>query len=65
MSTQDTFISHLVELRQRLVRATFAVLAVFVVLFVWPGSGWIYDVLALPLMKALPQGTKMYGYITK
>jgi sec-independent protein translocase protein TatC len=59
MSTQDTFISHLVELRQRLVRATFAVLAVFVVLFVWPGSGWIYDVLALPLMKALPQGTKM------
>jgi sec-independent protein translocase protein TatC len=59
MSDQDTFISHLVELRQRLVRATFAVLAVFVVLFVWPGSGWIYDVLALPLMKALPQGTKM------
>jgi sec-independent protein translocase protein TatC len=59
MSTQDTFISHLVELRQRLVRASFAVLAVFVVLFVWPGSGWIYDILALPLMKALPQGTKM------
>jgi Sec-independent protein secretion pathway component TatC len=32
MSTQDTFISHLVELRQRLVRAAFAVLAVFVAL---------------------------------
>jgi sec-independent protein translocase protein TatC len=59
MSTQDTFISHLVELRQRLVRAAFAVLAVFVALFIWPGSGWIYDVLALPLMKALPEGTKM------
>ncbi len=59
MSTQDTFISHLVELRQRLVRAVLAVLVVFVALFVWPGSGPIYDWLALPLMRALPEGTKM------
>lgn len=59
MSDQDTFMSHLVELRERLVRAVFAVLAVFVVLFIWPGSGPIYDFLALPLMRALPEGTKM------
>jgi len=59
MSDQDTFMSHLIELRQRLVRAVFAVLAVFVVLFIWPGSGPIYDWLALPLMRALPEGTKM------
>jgi len=59
MSDQDTFMSHLIELRQRLVRAVFAVLAVFVVLFIWPGSGPIYDFLALPLMRALPEGTKM------
>jgi len=59
MSAQDTFISHLVELRQRLVRAVLAVLVVFVALFVWPGSGPIYDWLALPLMRALPEGTKM------
>ena len=58
-SPQESFISHLVELRQRLVRATFAVLAVFVALFIWPGSGPIYDALALPLMRALPEGTKM------
>lgn len=66
MSDQESFISHLVELRQRLVRAVGAVLAIFVVLFVYPGSGYIYDVLALPLMNALPEGSKMIatGVIT-
>jgi len=59
MSTQDTFISHLVELRDRLLRALLAVLIVFVALFIWPGSGPIYDLLAAPLMHALPQGTSM------
>jgi len=59
MSDQETFISHLIELRSRLVRAVAAVLAIFVVLFIWPGSGPIYDALALPLMNALPEGAKM------
>src|SRR3990170_6067176 len=59
MSDQESFISHLVELRQRLVRAVGAVLAIFVVLFIYPGSGFIYDLLALPLMNALPPGAKM------
>jgi sec-independent protein translocase protein TatC len=56
---QDTFISHLVELRQRLMRALGAVLAVFVALAIWPGPGVIYDFLAAPLMQALPEGAKM------
>lgn len=56
---QDTFISHLIELRQRVMRALLAVLAAFVVLFLWPGSGPIYDFLAAPLMQALPEGTRM------
>jgi len=66
MSDQESFISHLVELRQRLVRAVGAVLAIFVVLFIYPGSGFIYDLLALPLMNALPEGSKMIatGVIT-
>jgi sec-independent protein translocase protein TatC len=66
MSDQESFISHLVELRQRLVRAVGAVLAIFVVLFIYPGSGYIYDLLALPLMNALPEGAKMIatGVIT-
>ncbi|HEU4351008.1 MAG TPA: twin-arginine translocase subunit TatC [Burkholderiales bacterium] len=66
MSDQESFISHLIELRQRLVRAVGAVLAIFVVLFLYPGSGYIYDLLALPLMNALPDGSKMIatGVIT-
>jgi sec-independent protein translocase protein TatC len=64
---QDTFISHLVELRERLVRAVSAVLVLFAVFaFGWPGAGAIYDFLAAPLMHALPEGAKMIatGVIT-
>ncbi|MGH8765658.1 MAG: twin-arginine translocase subunit TatC [Burkholderiales bacterium] len=63
---QDTFISHLIELRDRLLRSLAAVLAVFVVLFLYPGASAIYDFLAAPLMHALPQGTRMIatGVIT-
>jgi len=66
VTTQDTFISHLIELRERLMRALGAVLVLFVALFIWPGSGPIYDLLAQPLMQALPEGAKMIatGVIT-
>ena len=66
MSDQESFISHLVELRQRLVRAVGAVLALFILLVLWPGSGTIYDFLAVPLMSALPPDSKMIatGVIT-
>jgi sec-independent protein translocase protein TatC len=56
---QESFISHLIELRQRLMHAVGAVLVMFVVLFFYPGSGTIYDILAQPLMNALPEGAKM------
>jgi len=59
MSDPDSFISHLVELRQRLVRALAAVLLVFVALIIWPGAAVIYDMLAAPLMSALPEGARM------
>ncbi|HKC43209.1 MAG TPA: twin-arginine translocase subunit TatC [Burkholderiales bacterium] len=63
---QDTFISHLVELRDRLLRSLIAIGIVFLALFFYPGSGPIYDFLAAPLMHALPEGTKMIatGVIT-
>ncbi len=66
MSEQESFISHLIELRQRLVRAVLAVGVFFIALFLWPGSGYIYDLLAAPLMTALPEGAKMIatGVIT-
>ncbi|MDQ5942014.1 MAG: sec-independent protein translocase protein TatC [Pseudomonadota bacterium] len=63
---EDSFISHLVELRDRLVRALIAVGVVFLGLCLYPGPGEIYDLLALPLTQALPEGTKMVaiGVIT-
>lgn len=66
MSVQETFISHLVELRDRLLRSIFAVFGVFVVLWFWPGLAQIYDLLALPMMRTLPEGTHMIatGVIT-
>ena len=58
--TQDTFISHLVELRDRLLRAVVVFVVLFVLaFFVWPKAAPIYDFLALPLIKSLPLGTKM------
>jgi sec-independent protein translocase protein TatC len=63
---QDTFISHLVELRDRLLRSLVAIAVVFIGLFLYPGSGPLYDFLAAPLMQALPEGAKMIatGVIT-
>ena len=65
-SNQESFISHLVELRTRLLRALSAVAVVFVALLIWPGAGHIYDLLAAPLIAALPPGAKMIatGVIT-
>ncbi len=65
-SSQDTFISHLVELRTRLLRAVMAMLAVFIVLFIYPGPSVIYDLLAQPMLASLPEGTRMIatGVIT-
>ncbi|HWA36254.1 MAG TPA: twin-arginine translocase subunit TatC [Burkholderiales bacterium] len=66
MADQESFISHLVELRQRLVRAVGAIAVFFIALFLYPGSGYIYDILAAPLMQALPEGSRMIatGVIT-
>jgi len=56
-ATQDTFMAHLVELRDRLLRAVISVVLVFACLMPWAGN--IYDLLALPMMHALPEGTRM------
>ncbi len=58
--------SHLIELRTRLLRAVVAVLVVFVVLFIYPGASIIYDLLAAPMLASLPEGTRMIatGVIT-
>ena len=56
-ATQETFISHLVELRTRLVRAVAAVLVVFLCVAYWTKD--IYSFLAKPLLSVLPAGASM------
>lgn len=53
----ETFISHLVELRDRLLRAIIAVVVVMLALFPWAKD--IYALLARPLLAVLPQGSTM------
>jgi sec-independent protein translocase protein TatC len=57
--TEQPFVSHLVELRDRLIRALVAVGICFGVLSLWPGPSGLYDLLAAPLVASLPQGTTM------
>jgi sec-independent protein translocase protein TatC len=56
-NTQETFISHLVELRSRLMRSIIAIVIVLLCLFPWAKQ--IYAFLAAPLLKALPHGSTM------
>lgn len=53
----DTFISHLIELRDRLLRIVAGLLLVFVCLF--PFANKIYTLLAQPLLAKLPAGGQM------
>ncbi|MEM9300629.1 MAG: twin-arginine translocase subunit TatC [Pseudomonadota bacterium] len=55
--TEQTFISHLVELRTRLMRAIVVVLVLMVALL--PFANRLYAALAGPLMKHLPEGSSM------
>jgi len=54
---EESFVSHLIELRDRLLRIIIAVLLLFLVLFYWASD--IYTLLAKPLLAALPSGGKM------
>jgi sec-independent protein translocase protein TatC len=57
--TEAPFVSHLVELRDRLIRALIAVGIAFGVLALYPGPAGLYDLLAQPLVANLPEGTRL------
>jgi sec-independent protein translocase protein TatC len=57
--TEQPFVSHLIELRDRLVRVLIAVVGVFGILCLWPGIGAMYDLVAAPMTANLPPGTKL------
>ncbi|MFM7026472.1 MAG: twin-arginine translocase subunit TatC [Limnohabitans sp.] len=57
--TEQPFVTHLIELRDRLLRAIIAVAVAAVVLAIYPGPGPLYDILASPLVAHLPKGATL------
>ncbi|MFY7865200.1 twin-arginine translocase subunit TatC [Roseateles sp.] len=57
--TEQPFVSHLIELRDRLIRAAIAIGICFGVLAIYPGPSALYDLLAAPLVAQLPQGSTL------
>ena len=54
-----SFLSHLIELRNRLFYAVIAVGVVFIALVLFASPSQIYVIVAHPLMQVLPEGTSM------
>jgi sec-independent protein translocase protein TatC len=57
--TEQPFVAHLVELRDRLIKAAIAVGIAVAILALYPGPAALYDILAAPLVVALPKGATM------
>jgi sec-independent protein translocase protein TatC len=57
--TEQPFVQHLIELRDRLVKAAIAVLVAGAVLAIYPGPAELYDLLAAPLVAQLPTGATL------
>ena len=57
--TEQPFVTHLMELRDRLVRALIAVGVAALVLALYPGPAELYDILAQPLVANLPKGATL------
>ncbi|MDR2129413.1 MAG: twin-arginine translocase subunit TatC [Burkholderiaceae bacterium] len=57
--TEQPFVAHLMELRNRLIVSLLAIGAMAVLLALYPGPGRLYDLLAAPLVAHLPQGATL------
>lgn len=57
MTPTESFVIHLIELRNQLLRAVAGLLVVFIALF--PFADKMYSLLAAPLLAKLPQGAQM------
>lgn len=57
--SEQPFVSHLIELRNRLIRVVIAIGVAFAVLAIYPSPSTLYDLLALPLVQHLPKGATL------
>ena len=58
-ASEQPFVQHLKELRDRLVKSFIAVAVMCAILSIFPGPAQLYDLLAAPLVAQLPQGTTL------
>jgi len=57
--SEQPFVQHLVELRDRLVKSAIAIALAAIALSLFPGPADLYDILAAPLVAHLPAGTTL------
>lgn len=57
--SEQPFVQHLMELRDRMVKAIIAIAVAAALLFFFPGPGELYDFLAAPLVAHLPKGATL------
>lgn len=57
--TEQPFVAHLMELRDRLVKAFIAIAVAALVLGFYPGPAALYDLMAAPLVAHLPKGATL------
>jgi sec-independent protein translocase protein TatC len=61
---EETFLSHLIELRKRIFLAAAAVLVVFLGLCIYPGISTVFDYVSKPVIEVVPKGMQANGIIS-
>lgn len=57
--TEQPFVQHLIELRDRLLKSVIAMAITTAILALYPGPAALYDLLAAPMVAHLPKGTTL------
>ncbi|WP_426145668.1 twin-arginine translocase subunit TatC [Polaromonas sp. DSR2-3-2] len=57
--TEQPFVQHLMELRDRMIKAVIAIGIAAGILAIFPGPGALYDLMAAPLVASLPKGATL------
>lgn len=57
--TEQPFVQHLVELRDRLLYCVYGLVVAGVLLAIWPGPAGLIDLIAMPIQAHMPPGAKL------
>ena len=57
--TEQPFVSHLIELRDRLLYSIYGLVVAIILLAIWPGASQLIDWLALPIRAHMPPDAKL------